>query len=310
MKEMLSTANLIQHMRNKGIKFVLCKEMDAQKFLENNCFYFRVAAYRQLYPKIEAGNKKGQYQNLDFAYLKELYIIDNKIRSVVMELCLDIENSIKTQLINNVTNNRQEDGYDLVKSYLSLTDPNFYTLKVIQRHKSGEYSKELIKKYYPYFPIWVLVEVIPFGSLIHICQYYEQNYRQKIILKNKFMNIIRDLRNASAHENCLINNINKRMDESKQPDNKIVNFIKDFNVFSAATRRHHLRRSFVYNITVLLYAYKKLVPREKQEIKFNKLKKLLDNDLTIHKEYFDSNSGIKSVYKFFSLLIDKLVEVK
>ena len=239
MKEMLSTANLIQHMRNKGIKFVLCKEMDAQKFLENNCFYFRVAAYRQLYPKIEAGNKKGQYQNLDFAYLKELYIIDNKIRSVVMELCLDIENSIKTQLINNVTNNRQEDGYDLVKSYLSLTDPNFYTLKVIQRHKSGEYSKELIKKYYPYFPIWVLVEVIPFGSLIHICQYYEQNYRQKIILKNKFMNIIRDLRNASAHENCLINNINKRMDESKQPDNKIVNFIKDFNVFSAATRRHH-----------------------------------------------------------------------
>ena len=297
-------------MRNKGIKFVLCKEMDAQKFLENNCFYFRVAAYRQLYPKIEAGNKKGQYQNLDFAYLKELYIIDNKIRSVVMELCLDIENSIKTQLINNVTNNRQEDGYDLVKSYLSLTDPNFYTLKVIQRHKSGEYSKELIKKYYPYFPIWVLVEVIPFGSLIHICQYYEQNYRQKIILKNKFMNIIRDLRNASAHENCLINNINKRMDESKQPDNKIVNFIKDFNVFSAATRRHHLRRSFVYNITVLLYAYKKLVPREKQEIKFNKLKKLLDNDLTIHKEYFDSNSGIKSVYKFFSLLIDKLVEVK
>ena len=81
MKEMLSTINLIQHMKDKGIKFELCTETDAQNFLENNCFYFRVAAYRQLYPKIEAGNQKGQYQNLDFAYLMELYRIDNKVRS-------------------------------------------------------------------------------------------------------------------------------------------------------------------------------------------------------------------------------------
>lgn len=310
MKEMLSTINLIQHMKDKGIKFELCTETDAQNFLENNCFYFRVAAYRQLYPKIEAGNQKGQYQNLDFAYLMELYRIDNKVRSAVMEMYLDIERSIKTRLINDATSNDREDGYNLVKSYLSSTDPYFHTLKLIHQHKSGEYSKELINKYYPYFPIWALVEVIPFGTLIHISQYYEQNYHHDIMPKNKFMNIIRDLRNASAHGNCLINNINKEMEASKQPDNEIVNFIKDLNLFSESSRRKHLRRSFVYNITVLLYVYKEMMSIESQKLKFNQLKELLDNDLMIHKEYFDSNSSIKSVYRFFSQIVDKLAKVE
>lgn len=31
---------------------------------------------------------------------------------------------------------------------------------MIHKHKSGEYCKNLIEKYYPYFPIWVLVELI------------------------------------------------------------------------------------------------------------------------------------------------------
>lgn len=305
---MLSTIDLIQHMKDKGIKFTLCDEENAQRILENKSFYFRIAAYRELYPKIKCGTQKGKYQNLDFAYLEELYEIDNKIRNIIMEMCLDIESSIKTQLINYATNNDKEDGYNLVRSYLSSEDPYFYTLKVIQRHKSGEYSRELIKKYYPYFPIWALVEVIPFGTLIHITQYYERTYNQSIMPKNKFMNIIRDLRNASAHGNCLINNINKIMAESKQPDIEIVNFIKGLNAVSNSVRRNHLRRSFVYNIATLLYVYRKLVPLDKQKSRFNQLKLLLNNNLTTNKDYFGSNSGISSVYTFFNTIVDKLAE--
>lgn len=115
-------------------------------------------------------------------------------------------------------------------------------------------------------------------------------------------------KNASAHGNCLINNINKIMAESKQPDIEIVNFIKGLNAVSNSVRRNHLRRSFVYNIATLLYVYRKLVPLDKQKSRFNQLKLLLNNNLTTNKDYFGSNSGISSVYTFFNTIVDKLAE--
>ena len=58
MKEMLSINDLIQHMKQKNIKFNLCDENETRGFLRKECFYFRVAAHRELYPKINVGEKR------------------------------------------------------------------------------------------------------------------------------------------------------------------------------------------------------------------------------------------------------------
>lgn len=215
-----------------------------------------------------------------------------------MELCLDIENSIKVRLINHIMCNENEDGYELIKSYLASEDPNFYTMKTIQRHKSGEYCKKLIEKYYPYFSVWTLVEVVPFGTLLHLSQYYKKKYHCQIMPKNKFMNTVRDLRNAAAHNNCLINNMIQKMHDSKQTDTRIVNFIKKMNIVSVEVRRRQLRKSFVYNIVTLLYVYDKVMTTDKKKIKFKQLSKLIHSGLTMHKEYFYGNSNIRSVPGF------------
>lgn len=307
MKQMMTVDQLIQHMNKKGIKFELCTEEEAKVFLKETMYYFKVAAYRQLYPKILEGNRKGQYQKLDFAYLKELYNIDASIRNMIRDMCLDIETQIKVKLINSTTQNENEDGYSLVKNYLTSEDKNFHTLKNIQQHKSGEYCRNLIKKYYPFFPIWVLVELISFGTLLHICQYYEDSYKEEIIPKNKFMNIIRDLRNATSHNNCLINNIAEKMDESKHPDIEITNFIKRLNIVSTQTRRKQLRKKFVYNIVVLLFVYCSLIPIEAKRNRIRQLKELMDS-ISTNDEFFKSNPQITSVNNFFNKLIDTLAE--
>ena len=33
-------------------------------------------------------------------------------------------------------------------------------------------TKDLIEKYYPYFPVWVFVELISFGDLLYFCSFY------------------------------------------------------------------------------------------------------------------------------------------
>lgn len=95
MKPMLSTKELIEHMKEKGITFRETSEKEAMDFLENNNYYMKLAAYRANYEKCVEGKRKGMYQNLDFAYLQELSRLDMHLRHLVLEMCLDIEHAIK-----------------------------------------------------------------------------------------------------------------------------------------------------------------------------------------------------------------------
>ena len=63
------------------------------------------------------------------------------------------------------------------------------------------------------FPIWVLVELVSFGELIQLCTFYDETRSpsRPILIEEKFLNIIRDFRNASAHSNCLLNKAAARM---------------------------------------------------------------------------------------------------
>ncbi|MBB1078783.1 Abi family protein [Limosilactobacillus sp. STM2_1] len=306
MKTILSSKELIEHMEHKGIKFNIVSTEDAYEFLQCNNYYFKLAAYRSLYPKISRGDNKGKYQNLEFAYLKELSVIDMHIRYKIMNMCLDIEHAIKVRLVTSVTNNQQEDGYDIIRQYLSKEDPKFYVLKNIGRHKSGEYCRDLISKYYPYFPVWVLVELITFGDLLHICHFYEEEYHRQIIPDNKLMNTVRDLRNASAHSNCLLNQLNQRLDNNKQPDSRIVHFVEELGVIGETSRRNNLTKNFSYDMVTLLYVYASLMPDVSRKEKFKELKDFMEDRVLEHKEYFKNNSEIKSVYSFLYKIIDKL----
>jgi abortive infection bacteriophage resistance protein len=122
MKELLTTTELIEHMKNKGITFNIVSEEDAKSFLQENNYYMKLASYRANYPKYESGSKKGQYVNLDFAYLKELSTIDMHLRYLIMKMCLDIEHALKVSLITHVENNPKEDGYELIRRFIGYTN--------------------------------------------------------------------------------------------------------------------------------------------------------------------------------------------
>lgn len=45
------------------------------------------------------------------------------------------------------------------------------------------------------------------------------------IINNKLMNTVRDVRNAAAHSNCLLNKMTEKIDSTKQVNNEISSFI-------------------------------------------------------------------------------------
>ena len=62
--------------------------------------------------------KTKKYYNLDFAYLVELSKLDAYIRKVILDLSLDVEHYLKVRLMNDLSNNSEEDGYNIVKLFL------------------------------------------------------------------------------------------------------------------------------------------------------------------------------------------------
>lgn len=306
MKQLLSIDELIQHMKNRGITFNEISENDAKQFLQNNNYYMKLAAYRANYDKCDTGKRQGQYKKLDFGYLKELSTIDMYLRYIVMDMCLDIEHVIKVRLIKNITNNPSEDGYDIVRKFIAQDD-NLRILKNIRSHKSGEYCKDLIEKYYPYFPVWVFVELISFGDLLYFCSFYEKIYGVQII-NNKLMNTVRDVRNAAAHSNCLLNKMTEKIDSTKQVNNEISSFIIGMKNISKTSRVNNLSYKFTNSFVTILYVYDSLMNEIPKQKRYKEIQEFMNGRVVKNKQFFQSNSKIVGVYNFHKKVIDNLVK--
>ncbi len=304
---MLTIDELLTHMKEKGIRFSVTSEEQARNFLSEHNYYMKLASYRANYDKCPPESARaGQYQNLEFAYLQELSTIDMHLRYIVMRMCLDIEHQLKVRLLTETTKDPEEDGYRIVKSFLREEDCQMNILQSIRHHKSGEYCKELIEKYYPYFPIWVLVELISFGELLHIIQYYEKTSGKTILLDGKLMNIIRDLRNACAHSNCLLNKMCVSMDATKQPSSDVTRFVAGMQDIPVASRRKYLNRTFPYYMVTLLYVYNCYAAEPARKKRYLQLKEFMEARAVQHREYFTNSPRIRGTYQFLKKVIDNL----
>lgn len=195
-----SVEELIEHMKDKGITFNYYSERNARHYLSEHTYYYKLSSYRKNYVK----NRKGKYVNLDFEYLKELSIIDMYLRKIIFSMAVDIEHALKVLLIKEVEKNKHEDGYQICTNFLKKY-PEIETK--IQKNKNSSYCQDIIKKYSNGYPIWALCELISFGDLIKLYKYYFSNYGINLPLDSSFLYPVRALRNATAHNNCLINNI-------------------------------------------------------------------------------------------------------
>lgn len=309
MKVLLDSTQLISHMLEKGITFRELDEESAKNFLERNNYYLKLASYRFNYQKGTGTENQGKYINLDFAYLKELSTIDMHLRYLVLEMSLDIEHFLKVRLLNEIENNEAEDGYQIIQKFISENEfpekgkvPR-YILKNIAKHKSSDYCKGLIEKYFPYFPAWVFVELISFGDLAYLCEFYRKTYGV-VIGDRILLNSVRDIRNASAHSNCLINNLHPG---NNTYHNSVMMRVKEIENIGHDARKKKLSNKCIYDFVCLLYAYDSIITSEQTKNKrYEELNNFFNGRMIRHKEWFYDNSLITSSYCFVKSVIDKI----
>ena len=302
----LTIAEQIKYMRDvKGIKFNIVDEEQADRFLHESNYYFKIKAFEKNYSKYAHGENIGKYDRLEFAYLQELSTLDMHLREIILLMTLDIEHYLKVHLLKDISDNEHEDGYSIVKEFLN-NQP--HVLKNIQEKANSSYCEKLIEKYEDNFSIWTIVEVLSFGDLINLCDLYYTKYPDSSIKMGNYR-IVKFLRNAAAHNNCLINNMADNSGSGFKQNREANSFVASIDGISASVRDKKMGNRFVHDFVVMLLCFKSIVSSsgvKKHQIE--NLKDLIDKRFTLHKEYFVDNLLLVSNYNFVKKVVDKIAE--
>lgn len=307
----------------KGITFSIMSEADAAEYFCKRNNYLRTASYRKNYAKHETGAQVGKYINLDFAYLAELSNIDFYLREHLLKMCIDIEHALKVALLAEIEQNPQENGYKIVCDFLEKYPQ---VKRSIEQKADAIFTGDLINKYFNLCyvvnsqtgacsvkiinvdcPVWVLTEIISFGDLIKLCEFYSANYRQffAVALDRNIINPVKSLRNACAHNNCLFTSL--RPSKTTRPPQVISRMAARVPGISRMERTKKLSSRPVFEIICLLYEYQLVVSPKVKENRMTALKGFVDGRMIKHMDYFtgdDGNQLVESTLLFIKKAVD------
>lgn len=296
----------------KGIKFDICSEEEAEKYLLYHNNYMRTACYRKNYPIAPCGKNIGKYINLDFAYLQELSRIDLELRYLVSKMCLDIEHNLKVSMLKDIERNSLEDGYTIVFDFLKK---NKYVIENIARNSRSSYTQDLIKKYfdittkdnkniitsYSNCPIWVILELISFGDFIKCYEDYYIKYSNINNINRKTLNSITSLRNSCAHNNCILQNLKTN---TAKPQQHISNVVSKITTITTTQMNKKLTSRPILELTILFYVHSSTVLKETKDKRVIEINKLFLERCYEKHYYFKDNELIVSNFKFICSIIE------
>lgn len=319
-KPKMTARELIDKLRDeKGIKFSIMNDTDAVLYLADKNNYLRTASYRKNYDKHISGENVGKYINLEFSYLTELSTIDMHLRTLLLSMCIDIEHDLKVKMIAAIETNPLENGYSIVDEFL-VNHPD--TLHSVEKKADSIFTGELIEKYFHLCnvfdigtnrintrilsidcPAWVFVEIISFKDLIQFIDFYENKYHVTLQPVKSIMNPVRSLRNACAHNNCLLNSMRP---QNTQPPAAISSFVKTIPTVFKEERKNKLSCRPIFEIVCLLYAYNNVVSENVRISGLLQLQEFVNGRLIKHKDYFSGNQIISTSFEFLQKVVDNL----
>lgn len=308
-KRKLSYDEQIDDLKSKNVKFDIYSEDEARKYLQYNNYYFKLKAYARDYTTYSKVELKDKYINLDFAYLVELSTLDMYLRRLIVGLCLDIEHVLKTRLMRDITNNDAEDGYNIVKKYV---EQDYTVLSQLYSNKDKSATADLIKKFLEdeeKIPVWSFIEALSFGRFIELYDLYYGIYGGHSY--SSYLGSVKFLRNAAAHNSCLLNSLRKPYS---------IKIRKNMDIMDALTKSKKFETSYktkmenpvIHDFVVLLFVYYDILNtaanRNMRDKGMKNIKKLFYETMVRNdnKVYFAKNDVLVTNYRFICQVIDYL----
>lgn len=304
----LNLEGQIAHMRDtRGIKFEIMDADQALQFLKENNFYFKLKAYAKVYGK----RSDGKYKDLEFAYLVELSRIDALLRKEILGLTLDVEHYLKTKFIADISecDPEFEDGYQIVDKFMSFEAQRE---KKINDKGLKSTCASLVKKYREDYAVWQLVELLDFNDFLDLYNYFYCTMGACDIFPDPYSGLlhpVKFLRNAAAHNNCLIIHLKDRgVVEHVSPKNKnnlrLNSIVGQIHKNQKGARLDFMKNTIIHDFIALLVVYNKLAPENSRKMAMRHLEDVFEGRMVENKDYFIGNGVITSSYAFVKTALD------
>lgn len=297
-----NTKKQVLGLKSQGISFNIMSEEEAGRYLQHNCNLFRVKSYRANFNKALYGQKAGKYTDLDFGMLVDLSTIDMHFRNALMSITLDIEHFYKMKLLC-IAEANQEDGYALAQDFLASAGRS-NTIAEINRGLTSPYTKSLISKRKSSnydFPVWELIEVIPFGRFIHFYKFCGRRFGDKQ-MRNDFylLQCVKGLRNCCAHNNCILNDMSAGKPQHRV-QNEVSQFLSDIGV-KREMKRTKLSNERFQQIATTLYVHSSFSSKGIVRLRGEEMRRFSQR-MKRNSSYYSGNSIVESSFAFLDTII-------
>lgn len=300
-KPKLTIEQQIQQLEKKGISFDLYPKEAAQQYLTDNNYYYKLTAFRKNFRKHPGGINEGKYVHLDFAYLVDLAIIDNYLRNIILEIALDIEHYSKLKLLHKLENHINEDGYEIVKDYFqSLGTEKVNLERRISEKANSTYVGDIIQHCNGTYSVWNLIEIISYGDFLKFYKFCADRWNDRNMMDDYYrMKDVKELRNASAHNNCIINDITIK--NAKHKTNHSV--MRSLNEISPQRNRKQLSKEKMRQLVTLLYTSQNIITSDGVKTKIRN--QLLFFKTRIYRDYdYSFNQTLKAAFDYLIEIFD------
>ena len=243
---------------DKGVTFERCSEDRALEILTNAETYLHLSAYRVLFQRYERGEDAGKFVNLDFQDLLDVSSFDDSLRETFRLMAKDIERMVRAWLVSEAAE-RGEDGYKIVADFACSLSPVFRNSLIrdlTSRSGSDEYAGPLIDHYRDAMPAWVLLEVIPFGSLLAFHLFCVERWGETSKREIHYaLKDVKAIRNCASHASCLCNGFVPEHETKYTTSEIVLEWLNACGVPRNKTRRAklHNRRMQQLVTTVALH---------------------------------------------------------
>ncbi len=177
-----------------------------------------------------------------FEDIADAYEFDRKLRKIIMESLELVEIQMRTSIAYLLSSKYGPFAHECIDN-LKINEANFKEWQELI-NQTAENSKELFVKHFrnkysqfPQLPIWVLVEILSFGSLSHLFSYLKPIDRKELVktfqipapVLTSWLHVFSYLRNICAHHSRLFDRTlsirplrNKHSSMQEFPTEKII----------------------------------------------------------------------------------------
>lgn len=311
-KPLLTVEQQIAHLKERGVTFDRCSEADAKEFLLRNNYY-RTASYRKLYERRADGPHPGSYIDLDFADLVALSRIDRKLREELLLATIDVEHFARERLLASAAIH-EKDSYSVVTDFYDSIGRDarvrlISSLRVRGSEGRGRdgYTGDILMRYGAEgLPLWAALEVMDFGFFATMYKFCATRWENgRMTQEHYVLRSVRALRNAAAHNSCIVNGFTKDATPAGYKTNDlIIDGMNAAGLKNSKTRRTKMRNLRIAQIAATLWALDEFCPKEtcipRHAARFKELRDAIDETGILNR----SNDGIVSHFGFLFKLVD------